>query len=129
MMLPIVLLARGLAASMPRHLLGAARAVVRQRAVDLAARLVDRQPLRPVHLGGAEGVARLPALDDDLAGVGEAVGGDERALAVRSGSQRPLPSASKRRTYKVPWSRSSRLACAAVTAAPAGLTASRLTNL
>ena len=59
-------------------------------------RLVDREPLGPIHLGRAERVARLARLDHDLALVGEA--GAQRPLPATSGSQRPRPSASKRAT-------------------------------
>jgi len=58
---------------------GAALAVVGQRAVDLARVLVDGDPLRPVHLRGAEQVARLARLDEHLALVGKAVGAGQRA--------------------------------------------------
>ena len=112
MMWPIVLLARGLAASTPGWPAGAAVAVVGERAVDLAACRVDGDPLRPVHLGRAERVAGLARLDQHLALVGEAVGGVSGPWPCISGSQRPLPSASKRATYSVPWSSSSRLAAA-----------------
>jgi hypothetical protein len=66
----------------------AAVAVVGQRAVDPAL-LVDVDPLRPVHLGGAQQVAGLARLDQHLALVGKAVGSGQRALPWVSGSQRP----------------------------------------
>ena len=82
MIWPITLLARGLAASTPGMSLAPRAAVVGERAVHVAALLVDGQPLGPVHLGRAQQVAGLARLDHHLALVGKAVGRRQRALAV-----------------------------------------------
>ena len=65
------------------RLVGAAAvAVVGQRGVDPAL-LVHGNPLGAIHLGGAQQVAGLAGLDQHFALVGKAVGGCERAFAMR----------------------------------------------
>ena len=66
----------------PRQAVCAARAVVGERAKHFATLLIDRQPLGPVHLGGAERVARLARLDQHFALIGKTVRHRERPLAV-----------------------------------------------
>ena len=75
----------------PRHVFGSARAVVGQRAIDVATFLVDRNPLRAVHLGRTQQVARLARLDHHFALVGKAVRSRQRPLAVHQ--RQPAPSA------------------------------------
>ena len=57
-------------------------AAVGERHEHVAARRVDRHPLGPVELGGADRVGRLPGPQQDVGLVGPALGGGEGTLAV-----------------------------------------------